>query len=411
MTKHFNFIISGAGPSGLAMAIAASQEGNSVLLIEKRKETESLRSHYITLSKSSLRFLRTLLLEPIQDNDKIFLEKLGFIDPHLSEIKSSNNINLPDLCVIKIKSIERYLRNQISKCQQINISYNSKISEVNLKQLSVLINKDKLATYEYLVEADGAHRALFKLLKGSIPAEEIKHPDINHPYHLRIHFLLESENNIYFGDSPNAFTFKHEFENQFYVGNFFFDLESLAKNVERGLNAVKVQFVGEIPKNIFLEKKLPFDFLFQLLEKHIFHALNFNPNELLIRECRSAQNSEKAMKHLNFFTSSNRTFLQGTTQPWPNELIIIGDAYNNPDYRATHGINDAFKHVQLIKKSLFQNSNIKHPSQLIEKSQSRLEYIHEASEFMISFFTLSKKDATKFEYRPSVYVDPVFGQY
>lgn len=386
--NKYDFIIAGAGPSGLTAALIAAKLRYKVLLIEKRLETDFLRPYYIGIPGEIGVKLHSLHVAPLTEEDKFFFKKLGFV-----EADFQNNLvqlkELPLNIILKLNAIQRYLKNQLdkldvlSKREKISIRYGSEITQVDVDNKTVCINNNESLSYDYLIEADGAKRPLFHLLPNNIPIIKQTHEKIGHSYHMRLQFQLKylKTTPFIFGNKPNVFTFKYEHNNKLYIGNIFLCVESMRNNT------ILCQFTGEVPKAKFMQgsKEQALSDVHQLLIQEIFPILGIDRTEFIIEQKVSKKTPDKNSLLINFFTTTGRTYLKRLDPHFP--IIAIGDAANNPDFRASHGVTDGILEAIAIQQ-ITPEKPYNFPQHLVDNAQNELKFITGYSKFMLPFFTL-----------------------
>jgi len=195
-SDHYDVVISGAGPGGLADALEAINAGEKVCLINNREKNKFTRPQRVFLSRENRAYLASMinpLKEQVSDEDK---------DKDKEFIKQLNKPFIP------IQDIESFIYHRIlaRKDAKIDIYHESMLSDIYLQDGQATIAKVIDTTeakkipisFDMMIGADGArHPSLDLVNENLLPKQSVPHlPDFTlglHKYHIGCITELESE--------------------------------------------------------------------------------------------------------------------------------------------------------------------------------------------------------------------------
>lgn len=373
---HYDLVISGAGPAGLATAIELVDLGYSVLLVDKRPEVY-LRPQIVYLTKGSKEYLKSLIIGEKTKDDEAFIDY----------IKHSWGIG--------IKDIERFLNAQLEKRSKVsgvkvNILRKHRIAEVSLEAGRLVAEPDyqpdflwKEFSFDTVISADGANHYLANIVKpkGQNSIEYLTESNTTHnvytPRNWRnasLYAELKRKDGepftfpfIQFITLPGAKTTQDEPPFAYCLYYLMFAHNYTNKEVTRA----KFNAGIELPEDLYekLTKKETgreeaITEIIKYIEAGLFERFKqqgLNPDEFEVVCTKPSQKHGQIKDNLKFFifntkiTCANKAYLQTATG---KKCLILGDAFRRPFFHISHGINDALFSAQLVAKLMSKPQRI-----------------------------------------------------
>lgn len=361
MQNHYEVIVSGGGPGGLAVAWEAAKQDKTVLIICDRGD------YYIRNQSIILGITQRIYLECMfNDNEKVVDEKdRDFLD------ELDNDVAIP------IKKIERYIKRRIDALNTnkkvVDFKYYSKISSVDSKKDQVVITSSKPKSesftcgFNYLIGSDGAKHETADKVNASISSEEqIVYSNISKAdpsYHGSFYVRVQREDGGLLSLSPiNAETKYHD-NALFFI---FFKNSSVKKSKNK---SIKCQITAEIPHSLYLDIKNNEDkedkvqkFLNANIQKWSSSFLDKNEKvalriELVKKTQKNHDNEKNTLGLQAFELNLNQANKVGVVLKENVFFLLMGDAYRTPDYQIGHGLNDALEQAGYIAIFLSEKLN------------------------------------------------------
>ncbi|KTD60973.1 FAD-dependent oxidoreductase [Legionella shakespearei] len=364
--NHYDVIISGMGPSGLATAIELVDLGYSVMLVDKR-DAAYLRPQIVYLTKGSREYLKSLLIG----------EKTKADEKFLTYMQKSWGIG--------IKDIERFLHAQLEKRMTspgVKVSFLRKhrIAEVSLDAGRLVAEPDykpdhlwKEFSFDMVIGADGSNHYLADVLsrKDQSTIEYLTESDAHHtiytPRNWRnasLYAELRRKDGkpfkfpfIQFIALPGAKTTDDEPPFAYCLYYLMFAHSYTNQEVTKA----KFNAGIELPQSLYEHLKKPTtkreDAIVEIIkyiETGLFERLSqhgFNPDEFEVVCTTPSKKSGPNKDQVKFFlfntqiTCANKAYVQ---TPSGKIFLLLGDAFRRPFFHISHGINDALFTAELI---------------------------------------------------------------
>lgn len=389
---HFDVIISGIGPGGLATAFEALKSGKSVLIISDRPPG-FLRVQNVLINCAYRSYLRRMLshhsieLKSDHPEDQKFLTML---DGHLG---------------LGIKDIERFIMRRLEALNQngnLKVLHECSLAHVDMKSglLKVATKTEPSSassssseegmefSFTYLIGADGVNRHALKVLceSGNIPAETLIGrieglSEYISPHHVTAHMAVRRKDGkkLVLPDKYGCAVCLDDCLSIMRLQREVYD--SITEERDE-MPPLKLTFVGELPAGLYDEMQSQrdklFDYVHQAIMK-IFNSFGLQNGELIIELTKpSKKYGEKKDRlkltafeftpiecHLPMFDLDGRVFLQ------------VGDALMNHHYLMGSGLMTALDRAMSIGSIFRGILKVENYGKLasVEFSQNRSGYL------------------------------------
>ncbi|KTD50940.1 FAD-dependent oxidoreductase [Legionella quateirensis] len=365
--RTYDVVICGAGPIGLIAAFELLRNRHKILIIEKRSKEESTsRQQMILLTEvTRIQLLNCIhTRDKLDDNDFKFLEGLG----------SSKVVSISRLQRFLLNRLH-HLNNTINRNSSPNpiIEYKTRIKSASLPEgTATLISHDQEIDIQFghLIGADGANcESLEKINFGDIRKPVRKSVSklsyLKNTFHLGVYAICKRIDGLPFEIPDEEFIRGHSSHKLLY----FLRVDK-ASHKKSGGTCVKVGFVGEIPKKIFLQHQREHQEFNQAgidnqsIDLKYYTALNFVKKIFakslklrktdVILELKTSKNTKKNSTRVLAFKGRSIKADTAAVRANTHGFYLIGDAYFSPNYPIGHGLNDgafAASYLGCIKKS------------------------------------------------------------
>ncbi|MGQ3891477.1 hypothetical protein [Legionella sp. CNM-4043-24] len=167
MKEHYDLVISGMGPAGMACALTVAENMNKNILIISNRGDEFSRVQHIIFDMGFVYYLSKIIKKIPQD-------KLDGM-PYLRKIKG-NILRIG----VALKDIERALHECIKFLPNIDIMYFSELSEINMENgvAEIADLKDEIkktsVSFSHIIGADGVKHHAANIYNASCSLNEDK---------------------------------------------------------------------------------------------------------------------------------------------------------------------------------------------------------------------------------------------
>jgi ankyrin repeat protein/2-polyprenyl-6-methoxyphenol hydroxylase-like FAD-dependent oxidoreductase len=372
---HYDLIVAGGGPAGLACAIEAVKREQSVLIAEKR-QFEYIRGQRIFLDENSRNYLLALL--PINAThtpaDQNFFKEI------------TQNTTM------RVRDIERFLAKRLDelaaeKGVSLERKEKSMVSQVSLQDGTLTLGNAKdtenpgtAYQFKNLVCADGFLHETANKIRDDKNESVFSYKDIaspKKPYHGSFYVTIETLNKkkINVGELQFAET-KTEMNGEGYLAGLSFTRSKPKEGEAPDLTKINCTFGGEIPKELYdqitaynelSDDKRNNQTLANLLKANVSehmktviesHLARIGVSEQDIKVTIKAGNPQKsnaAKKQrlkIQAFTTNLKEAEKAVHSEGGHTAFLVGDAYRTPNYQLGHGLNHAFQHAAQFGKVL-----------------------------------------------------------
>ena len=371
--RTYDVVICGAGPIGLIAAFELLRNRHKILIIEKRSKEESTsRQQMILLTEvTRIQLLNCIhTRDKLDDNDFKFLEGLG----------SSKVVNISRLQRFLLNRLQ-HLNNTINRysSSNLNIEYKTRIKFASLPEgTATLISNDQEIDIQFghLIAADGANcetleKINFGDIKKPVRQSVSKLSYLKNTFHLGVYAICKRIDGLPFEIPDEEFIRGHSSHKLLY-----FIRVDKASHKKSGGTFVKVGFVGEIPKKIFVQHQREHHEYIQAgvdnqsIDPTYYTALNYVKTTFakslklrktdLILELKTSKNTKKNATRVLAFKGRSIKADTAAVRANTHGFYLIGDAYFSPNYPIGHGLNDgafAASYLGCIKKSTEESVN------------------------------------------------------
>lgn len=398
--KDFDVVISGMGPTGLTVALAALKANKQVLLISDRAPGFT-RMQNVFVDCPRRNYLRSMFQMPPK-KELPNEQDLKFVEEDLKFFKELNSH-----LGLGIKDIERFIFRRIQELpqyQNLSIQYEAQIQDIDMENGKVTISKTNSpstsmpfeANFTYLIGADGyKHHALNVLAaQNSLPHRDnpkIETSENVHQFHVTAYITLKRQDGKQLV-MPN----KHALAGT-HGDNYLYVIRLNKEKYEQSLGStpLKLTVICELPKEIYLTKEKNNDVIFNYVKNIVNQAFSEQQSEngelvIDISNSRKYGFAKNRLKLLTFETSPmeyQRPFYINRDK----YFIQAGDALINPDYRFGSGLILALMQADDIGKMFTDPDNT--PNLYEERCDVDFQSLQNAS--AIGFFSNYQQQLAK----------------